>query len=91
MMACGVKTNAKATFFMRVVDGYAVQRSTADARKYHFIVATQLDAQPMTLGGLGPLWGVYDAGRLADMAAKPVTKRFASCPWATHHIKFREN
>ncbi len=86
MTACGVKITAKTEFFMRAVDGYAAQVSAADAQKYRFIVATHLDGQPMALDGLGPLWGVFDADRFADMAAKPVTERFASCPWATYHI-----
>ena len=40
----------------------------------------------MALGGLGPLWVVFDADRFADMAAKPVTERFSLCPWATYSI-----
>ncbi|MBC7609922.1 MAG: molybdopterin-dependent oxidoreductase [Polaromonas sp.] len=87
---CGVKISAKTTFFMRAVDGYAAQVSAADAQKYRFIVATHLDGEPMALGGLGPLWGVYDADRFADMAAKSVTERFVSCPWATYHIEVKE-
>jgi hypothetical protein len=71
---------------MRAVDGYAPAISIADARKYRFIVATQLDGKPMPLGGLGPLWAVYDADRFADMAAKPVTERFGLCPWGLYHI-----
>lgn len=90
MKACGVKITAKTAFFMRAVDGYAAQLSAADAQKYRFIVATHLDGEPMALGGLGPLWGVYDADRFADMAAKPVTERFGSCPWATYHIEVKE-
>jgi hypothetical protein len=56
-------------------------------RKYRFIVATHLDGQPMPLGGLGPLWAVYDADRFADMAGKPLNPRFALCPWALYHIE----
>jgi hypothetical protein len=51
-----------------------------------FIVATRLDRRPMPLGGLGPLWAVYDADRFPEMAAKPVNQRFALCPWALYHI-----
>lgn len=71
---------------MRAVDGYAPTLSVADARKYRFIVATWLDGRPMPLGGLGPLWAMYEADRFADMAAKPVNQRFALCPWALYHI-----
>ena len=71
---------------MRAVDGYSPTITVADARKYRFIVATHLDGKPMALGGLGPLWAVYDADRFPDMAAKKVTERFGLCPWALYHI-----
>ena len=88
--ACGVKATDKTTLFLRAVDDYAAQVSAADARRYRFIVATHLDGQPMALGGLGPLWAVYEADRFPDMAAKPLPARFESCPWATYHIEVRE-
>lgn len=90
MKASGVKVTGKTTFFLRAVDGYAAQVSAVDAGKYRFIVATHLDGQPMALGGLGPLWAVYDADRFADMAAKPLSDRYAWCPWATYHIEVKE-
>lgn len=71
---------------MRAVDGYSPTLSVADAQKYRFIIATSLDGRPMPLGGLGPLWAVYEADRFADIAAKPVNQRFALCPWALYHI-----
>ena len=71
---------------MRAIDGYAPTISIADARKYRFIVATQLDGKPMPLGGLGPLWAVFDADRFPDYAAKKVNERFANCPWGLYHI-----
>lgn len=75
---------------LRAVDGYNVFVSLADARKYRFIVATHLNGQPMPLGGLGPVWAVYDADRYADMVAKPVAERFALCPWALYHIEVQQ-
>jgi hypothetical protein len=71
---------------MRAVDGYAPTISVADALKYRFIIATHLDGKPMPLGGLGPLWAVYEPEKFPDMAAKPVSDRFALCPWAVFHI-----
>lgn len=71
---------------LRAVDGYSPTITMADARKYRFIVATHLDGKPMPLGGLGPLWAVYDADRFADKAAKKVTERFGLCPWGLYHI-----
>ena len=90
MKACGVQTNAKTAFLLRAVDGYAVQLAASEAAARRFIVATQLDGRPMALGGLGPLWAVYDADRFADMAAKPLSDRFALCPWATYHVEVKE-
>lgn len=89
MKTCGANITETTTFFMRAVDGYAAQVSAADAIKYRFIVATHLDGLPMALGGLGPLWGVYDADRFPDMAAKPLADRFIACPWATYHIEVK--
>lgn len=90
LRACGVKISDKTTIFLRAVDGYAAQISAAEAEKYRFIVATHLDGQPMALGGLGPLWELYDADRFPDMAAKPLSARFTNCPWATYHIQVKE-
>ena len=86
MKACGVRETDKTAYLLRAVDGYAVLLSAAEASQRRFIVATHLDQQPMALGGLGPLWVVFDADRFADMAAKPVTERFSLCPWATYSI-----
>jgi hypothetical protein len=90
LKASGVKLNDKTTVFARAVDGYAAQITAAELSKYRFIVATHMDGQPLSLGGLGPLWVVYDADRFPDMAAKPVAARFAWCPWATYHVEVKE-
>ncbi len=85
LKAAGASTKGKVA--MRAVDGYAPTMSIADAFKYRFIVATHLDGRPMALGGLGPLWAVYEADRFPDMAAKPPDQRFAMCPWGLYHIE----
>jgi hypothetical protein len=85
LKACGV-TGDSGKLAMRAVDGYSPTISIADARKYRFIVATHLDGKPMPLGGLGPLWALYDADRFPDMAAKTLEQRFEKCPWALYHI-----
>ena len=90
MKACGAVISEKTVLVLRAVDGYAAQISAADARNYRYIVATHLDGRPMALGGLGPLWAVYDADRFADRAAKPLPARFAECPWAVYHIEVRQ-
>ncbi len=91
MKASGVRVSEKTMFFLRAVDGYAAQVSAGDVEKYRFIVATHIDGLPIALGGLGPLWAIYDADRFPDMAAKPLAGRFSSCPWATYHIDVRES
>jgi hypothetical protein len=88
LRAAGVK-GQDGQLATRAVDGYAPVLTVADAAKYRFIVATHLDGAPMPLGGLGPLWAVYDADRFPDMAAKPVDQRFAQCPWGLYHIEVR--
>ena len=91
MKACAVKMHSKISLFMRAVDGYAAQVSAVDVEKYRYIVATHIDGQPMALGGLGPLWGIYDADRFSNMVSKPVAERFVTCPWATYHIEVKES
>jgi hypothetical protein len=71
---------------LRAVDGYAVEIPVSLARSHGFIVATHLDGQAMPLGGLGPLWAVYDADRVPEMAGKTLAQRFANCPWGLYHI-----
>jgi hypothetical protein len=72
---------------MHAVDGYAPSIAIADAAKYRFIVATHLDGAPMSLGGLGPLWVVYDPGAYPDMAAKPIDQRYVNCPWGVFYME----
>ncbi len=86
----GAPSSASTRLLLRAVDGYAVTLSLAEVRKYRFIVATHLDGRPMPLGGLGPLWAVYDADRFPEMRAKPVNARFALCPWALYHMEVQD-
>ncbi|MEO5883350.1 MAG: molybdopterin-dependent oxidoreductase [Caldimonas sp.] len=90
MLAAGVQPTTRTTYFVRAIDGYAAAIRAAEATERRFIVATHLDGQPMALGGLGPLWTIYDPGRVPEMAAKPLAGRFAQCPWATYHVEVRE-
>ena len=82
----GARPPDEATLVLRAVDGYAATITVRQARAQRFIVATHIDGQPLALGGLGPLWAVYDADRVPDMAARPLTERFGACPWALYHI-----
>lgn len=86
LKAVGADLTDQSTVLLRAVDGYAAELSGAEIRQRRFMVATHLDGRPLSLGGLGPLWAVYDADRFADMAARPVAERFAKCPWALYTI-----
>ncbi|NVD70658.1 molybdopterin-dependent oxidoreductase [Duganella sp. BJB488] len=87
MRAAGASLGDAGKLVLRAVDGYAAVVTVAQARAQRYIVATHLDGAPMALGGLGPLWAVYDADKVPEMAAKPLAERFGSCPWALYHIE----
>jgi len=84
--AAGVARGASVMLGLRALDGYTVALSLADAERYRMIVATTLDGAALSLGGLGPLWAVYDADRLPDFKDKPLKERFALCPWGLYAI-----
>jgi len=75
---------------LRAVDGYNAVVSLADARSWRMIVATHMDGKPLGLGGLGPLWAVYDADRIDLFKALPLNQRFAQCPWGMYFIQVTE-
>ncbi|MFN3791286.1 molybdopterin-dependent oxidoreductase [Massilia sp.] len=83
----GTRPRDTSQLLLRAVDGYAAAVPMGQLRAWKFIVATHLDGQPMALGGLGPLWALYDADRVPEMAARPVRERFGACPWALYHIE----
>ena len=85
LAAAGAGTGSRLA--LRAVDGYAAAVSINEVRAMGMIVATHMDGQPMALGGLGPLWAVYDADRNPAAAAKPLAERFGNCPWALYHIE----
>jgi len=85
----GARLDNKTVLVLRAVDGYNVELPLAQARARRFILATHVDGKPMPLGGLGPLWAVYDADRVPEAAAQPLAQRFAACPWALYHIEVK--
>lgn len=85
--AAGASLGDSGKLVLRAVDGYAATVTMAQARAQRTIVATHMDGAPMALGGLGPLWAIYDADKVPDMAAKPLPERFGACPWALYHIE----
>jgi len=87
MKAAGARTSDNSKLVLRAIDGFAATVTVAQAKTQRYIVATHLDGAPMALGGLGPLWAVYEADKVPDMAARPVSDRFGLCPWGLYHIE----
>lgn len=87
--AAGVAAGASVMLALRALDGYTVAVNLADARGYRMIAATTLDGAPLSVGGLGPLWAVYDADRLAAFKDKPLKQRFGLCPWGLYYIEIK--
>lgn len=82
----GVRLQDSTRLALRALDGYAASVDGAQVRAQQMIIATHMDSQPLAMGGLGPLWAVYDADRIPAMAAKPLPERFGACPWGLYHI-----
>jgi hypothetical protein len=89
LKTAGVAPDAKVLLGMRAIDGYNVMVSLADARTYRMVVATRMDGKPLPLGGVGPLWVVYDADNLPAFKDKPLKERFGLSPWGMYHIEVR--
>ena len=89
MEAVGVAAGASVILTMRALDGYTVAVSLADVHRYRMILAMTLDGAPMSIGGLGPIWAVYDADRLAEFKDKPLKERYALCPWGLYFIEVK--
>lgn len=87
LQLAGARATDATELTLRAIDGYAPSFTWREARAHAFIVATHRDDQPLALGGLGPLWAMFDADRFADVAAKPLAQRFANCPWGLYHIE----
>lgn len=84
--AAGAVATDSTTIGLRAVDGYNAELTLGELKRLGFIVATHIDGQPMPLGGLGPLWAVYEPDRFADLARLSLPERFAKCPWGVYSI-----
>lgn len=86
LAAAGVPATGAFTVGMRAVDGYNVSLGLAELARRRMLVATHLDGRPLALGGLGPLWAVFDADSVAPYKDLPLKERFAQCPWGLYHL-----
>ncbi len=74
---------------LRAVDGYTAALKYSEVVRSRFIIATHLDRQTMALGGLGPLFAIYDADRDPRMQGRTLAQRYQQCPWGLYHIEVR--
>ncbi|MDD0810900.1 molybdopterin-dependent oxidoreductase [Curvibacter sp. RS43] len=86
LQAAGVVLTPTRHIELRAVDGYNVALSVADIQARQMMVATRIDGRPMALGGLGPLWAVFDPAKLPALKGKPASEGFAKAPWGLYHI-----
>ena len=82
----GAPAGAATQVTLRAFDGYTLESRVGEIERLGFILALTLDDTPMALGGLGPLWALYDADRIPEIAARPLPERFAGCPWGLYSI-----
>ncbi|MFJ2991153.1 molybdopterin-dependent oxidoreductase [Pandoraea sp. NPDC087047] len=83
----GVPANPLTQVLLRAIDGYVVATTLGQLQAYRFLLATHLDDKPLPLGGLGPLWAVYDPAQIPALAGKPLKAQFTLCPWGIYHIQ----
>ncbi len=86
LQAAGIKADAKLQVSLRAIDGYVASYSLQQIRDYRFMLALSMDGQPLGLGGLGPIWAVFDVEKQPERAKVPLAERFGGCPWALYHI-----
>jgi hypothetical protein len=87
LAGAGAPANPLTQVLLRAIDGYVVATTLGVVREYRFLLATHLDDKPLALGGLGPLWAVYDPVRIPALAGKPLKEQFTLCPWGVYHIQ----
>ncbi len=85
----GVAPHRNATLVLRAVDGYNATLTVADAARYGMIIALRMDGTPLSVGGLGPQWAVYDADNIPEFKSKPVNERFTLSPWGLYLIEVK--
>lgn len=71
---------------LQALDGYRALLPLSQAMRWRFLLATRMDGQPLGMGGLGPLWAVYDAQAQAELADTSWKNRFAQSPWGLYYL-----
>jgi len=89
LASAGLAPGRKATLVLRAVDGYNATLTAADAARYGMIVALRMDGVPLSVGGLGPQWAVYEADNIPEFKSRPVNERFTLAPWGLYLIEVK--
>lgn len=87
LVAAGADTNRALRLNIRAVDGYAVSLTVPELKSLGMLLATHLDGQPLSLGGLGPQWAVFEPESQPAWRGKPLKERFALCPWGVYCLE----
>lgn len=85
--AAGMNKDSATKILLHGIDGYSPEINLELVRKYNFVVATRIDEKLLHIGGFGPLFALYDADRIPEIAQKPLKQRFAGCPWGLYCIE----
>ena len=85
----GVSLQPKTALVLRALDGYTVVLTGQQVMNSQMILAHTLDRAPIGLGGLGPLWAVWDPARQPELMSKPLNERYALCPWGLYHVEVK--
>ena len=72
---------------LQAIDGYRVQMPLTQALRWRYLLATQMDGQALPLGGLGPLWAMFDPQTLSKSDASSDKKPFTQAAWGLYYIR----
>ena len=69
------------------IDGYRTHLPITQAVRWRMLLATQLDAQPLAMGGVGPLWAMFAPQHIAELSQLPIKQRFQAAVWGLYFIQ----
>lgn len=72
---------------LQAIDGYRVFMPIAQALQWDITLATRMDGQLLGMGGLGPVWAMYNPQTIASMADLPTQQHFAQAAWGLYYVR----
>ena len=69
------------------IDGYRSQLPLAQAVRWRMLLATQMDGQALSIGGVGPLWACFAPQHIDELKQLPVKQRFTAAVWGLYYIQ----